>query len=303
MISLTKVEPRLLNPRPTVLLDSSAPLPGHGRGWDQPDIKKNPKFWVKFYLEGLTLHRRSLALAHRADRVLDLGCGGGWFSIALANKRADVQVDAIDTDGRLLDWGRYYMDRQIAEGKPVGKIRFSETDVDDFPWGDHEEEFDLVHAGFILSRTKKPIEALSGIYKCLKPGGWLIYHDCTDPPSRNLNRLARMQHSLVNWKDASSDPWSWRRKWERRYMFDKVRAKARRGEPEEKEVVRRLEELFAMRFHERRRAYLDIYLATIKQKNRVRKSLMVPAVKLMDDILCRTDMLVGATRYVLGQKR
>ena len=58
-----------------------------------------------------------------------------------------------------------------------------------------------------------------------------------------------------------------------------------------------------MRFHERRRAYLDIYLATIKQKNRVRKSLMVPAVKLMDDILCRTDMLVGATRYVLGQKR
>lgn len=299
MISLTKVEPVILNPRPTVLTNDAS----HGRKWDQPDIKTNPRLWLKLYLEGLTLHRRSLALAYRADRVLDLGCGGGWFSIALAAKRSDVRIDAIDIDGRLLDWGRYYLESKQARGESWGRIQFSETDVDEFPWHKYEEEFDLVHAGFILSRAKKPLEALSGIYKVLKPGGWLIYHDCTDPPSRNLNRLARMQHFWESWKDVSSDPWSWRRAWERKYRLDRVRSKARGDNPTEQEVLRRLEELFAMRFHERRRAFLDIYLATITKSNQSRKLPWIPAVKFADDALCWSDQLVGAVRYVLGQKR
>jgi SAM-dependent methyltransferase len=303
MISLTMLEPPILNPRPTVVADEEARKLGIGHEWDQPDIRRNPKLWLKLYIEGLTLHRRSFALAARADRILDLGCAGGWFSIELARKRSDIQVDAIDTDGRLLDWGRYYLERLSAVGKAVGKVRFSETDVDEFPWDEHEEEYDLIHAGFILSRTKKPVEALGGIYRALKPGGWLIYHDATDPPSRNLNRLARLQHALSNWSNISSDPWSWRRAWERRYRFDRVRAKARAGEPTEKDVVRRLEELFAMRFHERRRAILDLYLASFSKKNETRRSMMIPLVKLCDDVLCRTDLLVGATRYVLGQKR
>lgn len=300
MISLTKVEPPILNPRPTVL---SAEVGGQNRPWDQPDIRRNPKFWLKLYLEGLTLHRRSLALAGRADNILDLGCGSGWFSVELAKKRSDVNIHAVDTDGRLLDWGRYYLERRANEGQAVGRVRFSQTDVEEFPWDDYEEQFDLVHAGFILSRLKNPADALNGIYKCLKPGGWLIYHDCTDPPSRNLNRLARFQHTVEKWKNMSSDPWSWRRVWERRYQLDVIRAKSASSELAEKDLVRRLEELFAMRFHERRRAFLDMYLTTLTKTSMGRRALLVPLVKLCDDALVRTDMLVGATRYVLAQKR
>lgn len=223
--------------------------------------------------------------------------------MALAANRSDVTIDAVDVDGRLLDWGRYYAEARRAEGQALGRVRFSETDVDEFPWEEHEEEFDLVHAGFILSRTKKPLEALGGIYRSLKPGGWLIYHDCMDPPSRNLNRLARLQHTFEKWKNETSDPWSWRRVWERRYRLDKVRAKARSSEPTEQEVLRRLEELFAMRFHDRRRAVLDLYLSTFTASNQARKSLWLPAVKLADDALCWTGLLVGGVRYVLGQKR
>lgn len=303
MISLTKVEPPILFPRPAVLMDGGDAIPGMSRHWDQPDIKRNPNYWLKLYLEGLTLHRRSFALAARADRILDLGCGGGWFSIHLARKRNDLLIDAVDTDGRLLDWGRLYVDRLNTKGENLGKIRFCETNVDEFPWEKYEEEFDLVHAGFILSRTKNPVEALDGIYKVLKPGGWLIYHDCTDPPSRNLNRLARFQHALVGLYNRSSDPWSWRRRWERRYLFDPVRSKARRAEPREAEVVRRLEELFAMRYHTRRRALLDLALKSKPMATFSRQAMFVPMVKLVDDILCYTDQLVGATRYVLGQKR
>jgi SAM-dependent methyltransferase len=303
MISLSKIEPPLLFPRPAVLTDGEDLMPGLSRRWDQPDIKINPRYWAKFYLEGLSLHRRSLALAGRADRILDLGCGGGWFSIALAKRRSDIVVDAVDTDGRLLDWGRLYVDRLNAEGRNPGKVRFSETDVDEFAWDEYEEQFDLVHAGYILSRCNDPIEALNGIYKVLKPGGWLIYHDCTAPPSRNLNRLARFQHALVSVYNKSSDPWSWRRRWELKYLFDMVRAKARRSEPEESEVVRRLEELFAMRYHVRRRALLDMALKSRPKRTFGRQALYLPMVKFVDDMLCFSGQLVGATRYVLGQKR
>jgi SAM-dependent methyltransferase len=303
MISLTKIEPPLLFPRPAVLIDGEDTIPGLSRRYDQPDIKINPRYWAKFYLEGLTLHRRSFALASRADRILDLGCGGGWFSIALAKKRSDILVDAVDTDGRLLDWGRLYMDRLNVEGRNPGKVRFSETDVDEFPWDEYEEEFDLVHAGYILSRAKNPIEALDGIYKVLKPGGWLIYHDCTEPPSRNLNRLARFQHALVGSYNKSSDPWSWRRRWKRKYLFDTVRAKARHAEPKECDVVRRLEELFAMRYHVRRRALLDMALKSKPKSTFGRQAFYIPILKFVDDMLCFTGQLVGATRYVLGQKR
>ncbi len=300
---MTKLEPPILNPRPIIVDDDQTGHTGFGRIWDQPDIRRNPKFWLKLYLEGLTLHRRSLALAGRADRILDLGCGGGWFSVELAKRNVDIEVEAVDIDGRLLDWGRYYMDRLRAQSKPIGRVQFSERNVDEFPWQDHEEAFDLVHAGFILSRLKNPFEALTGIYKSLRPGGWLIYHDATDPPSRNLNRLARLEHFFSKWKDQSSDPWWWRRRWERRYRFDKVRAKARSGAPTEEDVLRRLEDLFAIRFQERRRAILDLYLATFTKANSARRTMLIPSVKLCDDILCRSGLLVGATRYVLCQKR
>lgn len=303
MISLSRIEPSILFPRPAALSEGADSLSEFGRSWDQPDIRKNPRLWVKFYLEGLTLHARSLALAGRADRVLDLGCGGGWFSVALAQRRNDVFIDAIDTDGRMLDWGRYYVERQASLGKKIGRVRFCQTDVDEFPWAKYEDEFDLVHAGFILSRCKDPLQALDGIYKCLKPGGWLIYHDCTDPPARNLNRLARFQHAMVGWYNESSDPWSWRRAWERKYQFDTVRSRARTSEPKEEDVLRRLEELFAMRYHVRRRALLDMALNTGPQLTANRQLLYIPLVKLIDDICCHTNLLVGATRYVLGQKR
>ena len=195
------------------------------------------------------------------------------------------------------------MDRLNAEGRNPGKVRFSETDVDEFAWDDYEEQYDLVHAGYILSRCKNPIEALDGIYKVLKPGGWLIYHDCTAPPSRNLNRLARFQHAIARIYNKSSDPWSWRRRWEIKYLFDMVRAKARRSEPEESEVVRRLEELFAMRYHVRRRALLDMALKSRPKRTFGYQALYLPMVKFVDDMLCFSGQLVGATRYVLGQKR
>ena len=54
MISLTKIEPPILFPRPAVLTDGEDLMPGMSRRWDQPDPKINPRYWAKFYLEGLS---------------------------------------------------------------------------------------------------------------------------------------------------------------------------------------------------------------------------------------------------------
>lgn len=302
MLALPKIEPAILFPRPAVVDDD-----GTGAGpWlqltDHPDIRRNPRLWVKLYLEGLTLHSRSLALARRSDRVLDLGCGGGWFSMAVAKGNPSARIDAIDMDGRLLDWGRYYYERLQNKGVKLGTIAFREVNVADYPWSKCEDEFDLVHAGFILSRCADPGEALQGIYKVLKPGGWLIYHDATEPPAGNLDHLARAHHSWVKWRDPSSDPWSWRRLWRQRYLFDTVRTFARHDEPGESHVLHRLEELFAIRYQERRRALLDLYLR-MGRKTPYQHVLGLPFAKLGDDLLTKMGVVQGACRYVLAQKR
>ena len=296
MRPLVTIESPVLFPRPST--DSSSKR----SPFDQPDILFNPKLWLKLFIEGITLHTRSLALSKRAERVLDLGCGSGWFALAVARGNPEARIDAVDLDGKLLDWGRYYFDKLRNSSKKLGHVAFQEADVDDFPWSDCEEEYDLIHAGFILSRCKEPTEALQGMYRALKPGGWLIYHDCTAPPSRNLNRLAKWDHKLHRLSNPASDPWGTRRKWNYRYLLDMVRAKARTSEPTEGQVHSRLEELFAIRFEQRRRAFLDLYL-TNRRKKKKNYYLLLPVVKLLDDLLLRLRYFRGACRYVLAQKR
>lgn len=302
MLALPKIEPTILFPRPTrVDEDGSVDAPWL-RLTDIPDIRRNPRLWLKLYLEGLALHRRSLSLARRADRVLDLGCGGGWFALAAARGNSRLEVEAVDTDGRLLDWGRYYQERLRNEGQKLGAITFREVDVVDLPWDEMEEQFDVVHAGFILSRCSDPGKVLEGVYKALKPGGWLIYHDATEAPAGNLDQLAKAHHWTARWRDPVSDPWSWRRLWEQRYLFDTVRTFARHKDPDEAHVLGRIEELFAIQFQERRRSILDLYLR-MGRKKPYRHLLTLPLAKLGDDLAIRFGLMQGACRYVLAQKR
>lgn len=302
MQALPALEPTVLFPRPGVLNEDGTGAGPWSELTDHPDIQRNPRLWLKLFLEGLTLHRRTLNLAKRSSDILDLGCGGGWFSIAVARANPLARVEAVDKDGRLLDWGRYYLDRLKNKGGRLGQVSFVQSDLADLPWGEMEEKFDFVHAGFILSRCKDPGEVLQGIYKALRPGGWLVYHDATDPPDGNLDRLARMNHQWAKWKDPSSDPWSWRRIWRQRYLFDTVRTLARHSEPSESHVLTRLEELFAIRHQERRRAVLDLYLR-MGRKTPQRQFLLLPLAKFADDLSTRLGFTQGACRYVIAQKR
>lgn len=297
-----QLEPEILFPRPTVSDSSGSSFDTWLERTDQPDVLVNPKLWRKLFYEGLTLHARSLGCIRRAGRILDLGCGGGWFAIAAARFQPQATVEAIDRDAGLIAWGRAYATQHAKQGKKMGEVSFVAAEIETYPWHLHEEEFDLVHAGFILSRVRDPGAVLQGIYGALRPGGWLIYHDAMEAPVHNLERLARLQHFFAKWTDMTSDLWNWRRRWCQRYTWDVVRTLARREEPTEAHVFGRLEELFALRYQERRRAFIDSYLG--KSGGKFPKNLLVsPALKILDDVLVRTGVLEGACRYALAQKR
>lgn len=302
MQAIPKIEASLLFPRATVV-DKT----GVGTGpWlsltDQPDLRLNPKIWFKLFVEGLTLHNKGLALAGRSERILDLGCGSGWFSIEAARRNVTTQVVAVDIDASQIAWAKGYCSHLEDKGVRMGRISFLEQDIANFPWQKDEQGFDLVYAGFILSRVGEPGQVLEGIYKALRPGGWLIYYDATEPPAKNLDVLACTQHRLTGWRDPASDPWAWRRAWLQRYRYDIVRTLARSKEPSESHLMSRIEELFAVHHQERRRSFIDMYLSGGRRRTLWRTAL-IPTFKFADDLITRLGLLDGACRYVLAQKR
>ncbi len=91
--------------------------------------------------------------------VLDLGCGGGWASVAFQ----DMGHDVIAMDGS---------ESMLAEARKLG-VR--NTLLDDFSGIDWRGEFDGIWASFSLQHA--PRETMPGtlgkIADALKPGGWL----------------------------------------------------------------------------------------------------------------------------------
>lgn len=95
------------------------------------------------------------------DRVLDLGCGEGAFSVALA--RAGAQVVAVD----------------VAE-EPLRRARARHPELDlrlidgEAGWGLADASFDLVWAGEVIEHVADTAAWLSELRRVLRSGGRLL---------------------------------------------------------------------------------------------------------------------------------
>lgn len=104
---------------------------------------------------------RALQLSS-TDRVLDFGCGGGYFTIELAK----LAKEAIGLDVNP------YLDSILIPPQLRGRLRYIVTEGRTLPFPDHY--FDKVLASEVLPMAADPAEFIVEIRRVLRPGGRLI---------------------------------------------------------------------------------------------------------------------------------
>jgi SAM-dependent methyltransferase len=103
-------------------------------------------------------------------RCLDVGCGGGDVTIALAGLASEGSVVGIDVDRTKID-----LARAEAGAAELRNVEFRVHDVmEPFPDGDR---FDVIYVRFVLTHLPEPAKALANMGECLPPGGVLIAED------------------------------------------------------------------------------------------------------------------------------
>jgi SAM-dependent methyltransferase len=105
-------------------------------------------------------------------RCLDVGCGGGDVTVALASRVPDGRVLGTDLDDVQLD-----LARGEAEAARLANIEYRVADVMAPPGADDLGAYDVVYVRFVLTHLPDPAAALANITAQLAPGGVLIVED------------------------------------------------------------------------------------------------------------------------------
>src|SRR5215218_9390108 len=103
-------------------------------------------------------------------RVLDVACGTGWSSIAMAQAYAKITVDGVDLDHDAISAARGNAERAgVAD-----RVRFSITDAADLGGAGG---YDLVTIFEALHDMARPVEALSAARRVLAEDGTVLVVD------------------------------------------------------------------------------------------------------------------------------
>lgn len=119
----------------------------------------------------------SLGIA-AGKKVLDVGCGSGVITRELAKQAYPAQVVGLDASTDLLERGKdaYTESIRRREDHPNREnVTFQEGNVYDIPFPD--DSFDVVYARLLFQHLENPLEALSSIWRVLKPGGCVCILD------------------------------------------------------------------------------------------------------------------------------
>lgn len=120
-------------------------------------------------------------------KVADIACGVGWASIAIARAYPNAMVTGYDSDAASIALAR----RNAEKAGLADRVRFEVADSAHLKL---REPFDLALVVEAVHDMSRPIEALAGIKRILKPGGTLIVADERVPdvfaaPGGFLDRL------------------------------------------------------------------------------------------------------------------
>lgn len=111
----------------------------------------------------------AVAATGRSTRVLDLGCGPGFFTVLYT--RAGCQVDAVDSSAQMLNRAQ----TNLAEALPGAHASFLECDITSLPYAD--DTFDLAVCRNVTWLMRQPEAAYAEWLRVLRTGGKLLVFD------------------------------------------------------------------------------------------------------------------------------
>lgn len=129
----------------------------------------------------LPWYRRFFNTLKPGDRVLELGCGSGWFTLEMA--RYGAQIDAVDIAEGAIAIARRYYDQVRQTETLAGSINYQVLDVNQAPMpADH---YDWVVMTGMLHHAPNPRQLLEDSKRWLKPSGRVFIFDPLDTTPRN----------------------------------------------------------------------------------------------------------------------
>lgn len=167
-------------------------------GWTDAEAlaawSRGAEAWRQFVWSGadhyrLHVHGPALLEASRpveSEEALDLGCGEGYFSRALARRGA--RVTGIELVPALVA-----LARELEVREPLG-VTYVEGSAGSLPEPFEAGAFDLVTACMALQDMSDPGACLRGVAAVLRPGGRMVFsvpHPCTDTAVRVWERDGR----------------------------------------------------------------------------------------------------------------
>jgi 2-polyprenyl-3-methyl-5-hydroxy-6-metoxy-1,4-benzoquinol methylase len=119
-------------------------------------------------------------------RVLDVGCGNGYFARELARRGA--RVTGVDISPRMIAHARQH-ESTVSLG-----IEYHVLDAAALPAGFVQQSFDMATSCLALQDMPNVGKVFQGVRSLLQPGGRFvasIAHPCTDTPFREWERGSR----------------------------------------------------------------------------------------------------------------
>jgi arsenite methyltransferase len=135
------------------------------------------------------------------EKVIELGCGPGFYSCGLAERFREISVIGVDRSPSQLSWARKKRD---ALG--LNNCRFQSDNVLELSHGD--ATFDVLVASRLFTVLPNRRRAVSEMYRVLKPGGrcfvaeprWAFWASI---PLFTMWLLARLTHSRNGYREPS----------------------------------------------------------------------------------------------------